>query len=127
MSAMQDIEIYLRQADPDAVQRWLSKRFDGVSLQSLPNDGGLRGELSLNGSRIPVSLFFRSAGKQFSTLWFNSPNVPWADDLACAREAHAELGIEVRCMAEGWSEGMEEDEGLWWVIRDGEERQLRWR
>lgn len=124
---MQDIEIYLRNADPTALEAWLRERFKSVSLTPLPNNGGLQGQVGFEDRKIPVRLFFNAAGKQFSSLWFQSCETPWEDDLACARDVHRALGIEVRCMAEGWTEGMEESDGLWWVIRDGEEKQRHWR
>lgn len=122
---MNDIEIYIREPDPAAIEAWLKSRFDEISLTPLPNGKGYKGFAKKDGQRVPVRLFLNAVGK-YASLLLESPNTPWENDLDCARDAWTSLSQETRCATGEWQENAEEEEDLWWVINEKGENQVRW-
>jgi hypothetical protein len=45
----------------------------------------------------PVILTAGIEGGLFVSIWFNTPQSPWATDVDCGRQAARELGCTVRC------------------------------
>lgn len=122
---MNDIEIYLKDPDPGAVQTWLEGQFERVQLRAGNNGKAHTGHAELNGRTVPVKLFLRAVGA-YASLVFDGPASPWEDDLSCARSAHQALGVEVRCAAAAWQEGDEVQDELWWSLTDKGEHQIQW-
>lgn len=97
-----DIEIYLKDAEHAAVAAWLEQALGpcgpwqehGQTLKCTA-----RGE---HGA-VRVTWLPKAVGKWHS-LFLESDSTPWDDDLACARAAHAALGVEIRCAPGGWEE-----------------------
>ncbi|RMS45922.1 hypothetical protein ALP65_00396 [Pseudomonas aeruginosa] len=89
-----DIEIYLKDAEHAAVAAWLEQALGpcgpwqehGQTLKCTA-----RGE---HGA-VRVTWLPKAVGKWHS-LFLESDSTPWDDDLACARAAHAALGVEIR-------------------------------
>ena len=76
---------------------------------------------------IPVTWLPKAVGK-WNSLYLESDQTPWADDVACARAAHAALGVEVRCAPGGWvEEDGEEDADRWIRISADGEEEITWR
>lgn len=122
-----DIEIYIRDVDTETVSRWLSARFDRVDLNIRSPKSVAKGVVYLDDLRIPVTLFPEAHGKHYLCVLFESPDAPWEDDLACARELFQMLGKEVRCSTGGWQEGEDPEDEFWWRIDESGEEQVRWR
>ncbi|QCF26449.1 hypothetical protein [Hydrocarboniclastica marina] len=122
---MNDIEIYLKDPDPAAVQDWLERHFDRVQLSVSGNGKAHTGHAELKGRSVPVKLFLKAVG-QYASLLFDGPDTPWDDDLSCARDAHSSLGVEVRCAADAWHEGEDMHDELWWSLSEKGERQIQW-
>ncbi|WP_421868756.1 hypothetical protein [Motiliproteus sp.] len=118
-----DIEIYIKQRSVEQINAWLEAEFDQLELQQQRGQT-YRYQASLNGILIPITLIDRAA-KDFSSLWFDSDNTRWPQDLDCARHACQQLGTEIRCIASGWKEGDEPDE--WWSVKEDGEQQILWR
>lgn len=117
-----DIEIYLKDADHPAVADWLASRLG-------PCGDWRRAGQTLKGviAGIPVTWLPHAVGKWHSLL-LESDATPWADDLACAREAHAALGVEIRCAPGSWSEAEGEEDADRWISVGAEgEREITWR
>jgi hypothetical protein len=53
---------------------------------------------------IPVTWLPKAVGK-WNSLYLESDQTPWADDIACARAAFAALNVEVRCAPGSWVRG----------------------
>lgn len=120
-----DIEIYLAATPAQAILDWLNERFPG-SGERKPRPAGKkqwRHQLVAGESTIPV-LVIEDAAPGFTSVWFDSPATPWSDDIACAREAHARFGVEVRATPGSWQEG--DDPDLWWKLDAGGEGQIHW-
>lgn len=117
-----DIEIYLKDVDQQAVADWLSQAI-GPCTPWQP-----RGQtLKCRAGDIPVTWLANAVGKWHS-LYLESDATPWEDDLACARAAHAALGVQVRCAPGGWSEDQGEEDADRWIRVDAEgEQEIIWR
>jgi hypothetical protein len=127
-----EVEIYLR-ADPGPILAWVASLCVHPATLAVRARGGMvtrRGDLSL---RLPdgdaaacEALLVESAANGFSSLCFTGHALPWANDLDCARAAASAIGCEVRCNAEAWQPGDDEDDGWIAITRDGEQA-IRWR
>ncbi|MBT8768594.1 hypothetical protein [Metapseudomonas boanensis] len=117
-----DIEIYLKDADQEAVTNWLNDALGactpwqqkGQTFKCLAGD-------------IPVTWLPKAVGKWHS-LYFESDASPWEDDLGCARAAFTALGVEIRCAPGGWQEVQgEEDADRWIKVNAEGEQEILWR
>lgn len=120
-----DIEIYLQPADVARVQQWLDQRFP-LSAPATWRPAGkrqLRTVLQHDGKPVPV-LIIEEASPGFMSVWFDSPDTPWANDRDCAREMFTALGGIIRATAGSWHEG--DDPDLWWEINASGEHELHW-
>ena len=117
-----DIEIYLRDADHQAVVAWLEQAIGpctpwqrkGQTFKCLSGD-------------VEVTWLPQAVGKWHS-LYLESDATPWDDDLACAQAAHAALGVEVRCSPGSWDEKQgEEDADRWLRVSDEGVTEIAWR
>ena len=103
-----DIEIYVRETDVERLRGWLEKRLG--TLLAEPSRGAMRRySVDVGGITVPVRITTGAVGTAWTCVWLDSPDTPWADDLACARDCHAFLGCEVRCAAGGWQDGEDPD------------------
>lgn len=117
-----DIEIYLKDTDQQAVGHWLESRLGPCSPWQA------RGQtFQCRAGDIPVIWLPKAVGAWHSLL-LESDATPWADDLACAREAWQALGVEIRCAPGGWQEEQgEEDADRWISVGAQGEREIVWR
>lgn len=118
-----DIEIYIKQRSVEQISDWLKQQFDQLKFEHQRGQT-YRYSATLSNTQIPVTLIDRAA-KDFSSVWFDSQETAWLQDLDCARQASLQLETEIRCIASGWSEGDEPDE--YWSVKDGEETLIQWR
>lgn len=118
-----DIEIYLPTEDSQQIIDWLASVFEQLEVTHRGNKGNLRGSAVLKGSTTEFMWLPRAEGN-FGSLWFKQNNTPWDTDLDCARQAHQELELSVRCAPAGWQDGEPED--LWVQIKNGREEKGGW-
>jgi hypothetical protein len=123
---MNDIEIYIKDPDPQAVEAWLQRHFGCFRLMPSPSGKVFGGQGERNEQSVPVKLFLGAVGK-YASLCFDSPESPWDSDLGCARDAWQALGREIRCATGEWQEGSEVEDGLWWSLTEKGETQIQWR
>ncbi|CAD5109089.1 hypothetical protein [Zestomonas carbonaria] len=121
-----DIEIYLKDADRDAVIRWLSQTL-GPCTEWRQKGQTFKCEIDSAAGPIPLTWLPKAVGS-WNSLYLDSPNTPWADDLACAHAAFAALGVEIRCAPGGWQEEEGEDEADRWIrVSAAGEEEIVWR
>ncbi len=127
-----EVEIYLR-ADPGPILAWVGTICAAASPLVVRPRGGMVTRLGLVVLRLADgrettarALLVESAANGFSSLSFIGTELPWADDLAFARAAASAIGCEVRCNAQAWQPGDDEDDGWIAITRDGEQA-IRWR
>lgn len=120
-NTIQDIEIYAKSLPLDKILRWLDSSFSSVeTIQS----GKVVHDYQLDG-HIPLMIVENAVGKAWTSIWFKSPETPWADDRECARSLQAFARCRVRANAAPWSAGEDMDE--WWQITEtGEESSISW-
>ena len=121
-----DIEIYVKDASVDEVRGWLEKRLG--TLVAEPSRGAMAHfNASRETSTIPVRVMPGAVAKHWTSVWLDSPDTPWANDLACARDCFSFLGKEVRCAAGGWNEqGNDDPDAFIRVTADGE-KAISWK
>ena len=116
-----DIEIYLREDHVPALLDWLGTQGE---LQ-LPA-GKRQGNLMLNGECIPVQIIPKAAGK-WTSIWFDSPDTPWATDAECAQAVFDATGQEVRCSVGTWQEtDGEADADRWLKVNANGAEEFSW-
>ena len=119
-----DIEIYLKDEDVDhkAITAWLSVALGPCSGWTQ------RGQTwKCTAGAVPVTWLPKAVGK-WNSLYLESDQTPWTDDIACARAAFAALGVEVRCAPGTWvEEEGEEDADRWIRVSADGEQEIVWR
>lgn len=117
-----DIEIYLKDAERDAVAQWLGEALGPCS------DWQQKGQtFKCRAGDVPVTWLPNAVGKWHS-LYLESNTTPWADDLACASAAYAALGVQVRCAPGTWVEDESDEEADRWIKVDADgETEIIWR
>ena len=140
-SRQPDIEVYVA-APVTRIVAWLTQHFAWSVPLTPARRGGMaiyRGTLyrgTLGGHRgtprveaiavnIPV-LIVAETSDGFTSVLFDSPDAPWADDLACAKEFATALDCDVRCVDGTWQPDQPDDEGWLQVSRTGA-RAIRWK
>ena len=118
-----EVEIYLKDAEPEAIVAWLGESFPGIERQP-PRGQTLCLVVAEGAQRCEVRVVPRAAGKHFTCVWFKQRPARWASDVDAARAAFAATGCEVRCVGEGWKEG--DDPDLWWRINARGEGAIVW-
>ncbi|NWL78249.1 hypothetical protein DM872_15465 [Pseudomonas taiwanensis] len=117
-----DIEIYLKDADQEAVTAWLNEALGTCT----PWQQKGQTFKCLAGS-IPVTWLPKAVGK-WNSVYLESDRTPWEDDLSCARAAFTALGVEIRCAPGGWQEVQgEEDADRWIKVNAEGEQEIIWR
>ncbi|MDX1453719.1 MAG: hypothetical protein R3183_14295 [Oleiphilaceae bacterium] len=129
--AQPDIEIYVKNVALPQLLAWIGQHFELPEPSDTWEKRFTLGktihmELVRQQQTIPLMITPNAAGKAFTSIWFKSSHTPWSDDLSCGRECAQVLELEVRCSAAGWQEEEALDSEQWWVIKDGQERQVRW-
>lgn len=117
-----DIEIYLKDVDLDAVSQWLSSTLGACS------EWQKKGQtFKCHAGNVPVTWLPNAVGKWHS-LYFESDATPWADDLQCARAAHAALSVQIRCAPGSWVEDEADEQADQWIkIDEHGETEITWR
>lgn len=117
-----DIEIYLKDADHQAVAAWLTQALGPCT------DWQQKGQtFQCRAGDIAVTWLPKAVGKWHS-LYLESDATPWEDDLACAQAAYAALDVEVRCAPGSWDENESDEQADQWlrISADGVQ-EITWR
>lgn len=117
-----DIEIYLKEATHKEIAAWLSTALGECT------EWVQKGQTwKCTAGTVPVIWLPKAVGK-WSSLYLESDQTPWDDDIACARDAFKALNEEVRCAPGTWIEEEGEEDADRWirVSADGEE-EITWR
>lgn len=123
MNSPEDIEIYIDGVTAAEVIAWLADRFGAQPEVGSRHQRSTRVSLGYAEQTIPV-LIVEDACDGFTSVCFDSPDTPWPDDLACAREARAHFGVEIRCSRGSWRPGSTEPG--WWQLGGGHPVPLAW-
>ena len=92
MKRQPDIEIYLKDCPMDKLIVWLTSLFGNLEP---PVEAG--NSTVFHSAIGPVIITAQLEDGEFFSVWFNTPNSPWATDMECARQASYDLKCLVRC------------------------------
>ena len=119
-----DIEIYLKDADVNYkdITAWL-----GATLGPCTDWVKEGKTYRCTSGNVPVTWVPKAVGK-WNSLYLESEQTKWDDDIACARDAFDALKIEVRCATGPWvEEEGEEITDRWMRISVDGEEEITWR
>ncbi|MCB5161636.1 hypothetical protein [Marinomonas algarum] len=120
-----DIEVYVLSCPTENIIAWLENTFTIVD-QSPLSSLSTKVTLSFKENRIDVTILEQAAGKRFTSIWFDSDQTPWENDMACAKQVFESLNCEVRCNFQGWEEEGDQDPDQWWRINSHGEGPFIW-
>lgn len=123
---VQDLEIYIRDLEPGAVSRWLEGQLDNVRLDDADVASVSKGTALFNGITLRITLYPGAFGKRFTSLVIEGDELPWNNDLECARSAWRMIEGEIRCSFGEWQEGDSVDDEKWWRLDHRGEQQVVW-
>ncbi len=121
-----DIEIYIYKATPEGILEWLESALGTAVDQGTAKTGLQRFSVTYQDKKLPIEVFPNAVGKAWTSVWFDTPDTPWKDDIACATSAAKHLETEVRCTRGGWSESQDPDEWVK-VLSTGETEEFLWK
>ena len=124
---MQDLEIYIRDLEPNRLSEWLRHHIDALQLDdSVMGDKALKGQGKYLGQSVRVSVYPQAMGKRYACLVLEGAELPWNQDLELARNAWRALDLEVRCSSGQWQEGDAVEDEKWWRIDQRGEQLVVW-
>lgn len=119
-----DIEIYLEEVKSgrEHVVEWLSETLGPCT--PWVKKGQVR---KCTAGGIPVTWMPNAVGK-WNSLYLESDQTPWEDDIACAKAAFEALKVEVRCAPGTWVEEQgEADADRWIRISEDGVEEITWK
>ncbi|MDB9895088.1 hypothetical protein OAC77_04935 [Reinekea forsetii] len=128
MSNAPDIEIYIQELSTDRAIVWLESVFSEVKVAQKKKGMPKKAQpLTINwqGATIPA-VVFEDVVPGFTSIWLDSPSLPWSDDRECASAAAQFLDLTVRVTAGSWQQ---DDNGDAWieVLPNGSTHEIRWK
>lgn len=121
-----DIEVYVKGKSEEELTKWLTEALGTVEYQGKREGGLLHYQVSMNNQSLPVLIMPAVVGKAWTSVWYDTPDTPWQDDVACALQMAKELDTEIRCIRSGWDEEQDPDEWLK-VFPDGSSEDILWK
>jgi hypothetical protein len=123
-----DIEIYVDSLSLDDATEWLKLQFEHVApikkKKGMPKPA-FPFTVTWEQSSFLVVIFERVV-PGYTSLWFDSQALPWADDLECAIAVAKQLNKSVRVTAGGWDQTADPD--AWTEVSpDGSQKSLIWK
>ncbi|OUS27849.1 hypothetical protein A9Q99_13910 [Gammaproteobacteria bacterium 45_16_T64] len=118
-----DLEIYVEGSDLDAMVLWLQDVFENNEIESQSKNGA-KLTCHYNGQPFPIILVKNAGSTGFTSIWFDSRELPWADDMACGKAAFTALGKTVRCIDSVWQSG--DDPDRWFEYSSEGEKVINW-
>ena len=123
LDQLSDLEIYVKSKDLDSIMTWLISAFEDC-VERNRSKKGLRAEASHEGHKVPITVSINSGGQGFSSIWIDSKQTPWRNDIEMAREAFKHFDCPIRCSDSAWQEG--DDPDVWLEITAEGEHQVKW-
>lgn len=123
LDELQDLEIYAQTDAMEAIEQWLKTHFS--TLQTQKSTSRTRTyHADWQGQTVEVFVCRNAGHTGFASITFNRKQIPWANDVECARAAHQGLGVTVRCSESAWKEGDDPDQ--WYQIASTGESVIHW-
>ena len=133
-----DVEIYIKDPDPEKILHWLDQAFDAVDVKADVITDVKAGADNQSAKKMTVTatmgdeqvqcVFLRNAVKgNFASLWFKSDATPWTNDRDCAASAYQYLKTEIRCSTGAWQPNDREDDETWLCFNSDGESTVSWK
>ena len=137
-----DIEIYIKDPDPEKILHWLGQVFDALDVNAdvkadvkVDANGGADKQKAKKmivtatiGEKQVQCVFLRNAVKgNFASLWFKSAATQWKDHRYCAASAYQYLQTEMRCSTGAWQPTDREDDETWLCFNSDGESTVSWK
>lgn len=128
MNKAPDLEIYVADINVEQSLEWLSQLFTQVAktkkVKGMPKQA-FPFNFEHDGKGYDGIIYDRVADG-FTSIWLNSQDLPWQDDLAWGAVAAKALNKEVRVTAGGWDQNQDAD--AWISIKpDASTTQIIWK
>lgn len=124
LDQLDDLEIYVQGEPLEDIKHWLLQNLPGSEL-GRESKKGFRLKGVFNNQPVPVTVVKNAGQTGFTSIWVQTRNTPWKNDIEMARAAHKALNTTIRCIESAWQKGDEPD--LWYEISDQGERQIIWK
>lgn len=118
-----DLEIYVKGNDIESIITWLQSVFEDCQVDSQSKKGA-KLTCTHQGNNVPVVLVSNAGSTGFTSVWFDSRELPWSDDMACGKAAFEALGKTVRCIESVWQNG--DDPDRWFEFSADGENVIQW-
>ena len=118
-----DIEIYINHVSIEDIETWLVTLFKPVNETS--SSGKTTRYRAHIGDSPFVIVVITNVVESYSSIWFDSKDTLWENDIECARSAFTQFKQEVRCVENSWQEGQDPDQ--WYSISDQGENSIIWK
>jgi hypothetical protein len=124
----QDIEIYLAQTDCDTCIEWLQQHLDAITTRKKTKGMPKKAQAFTAhwNDRVFLILIYEQVVPGYTSIWLDSPDLPWDGDESCARQAAHELNTSARITAGGWQQSDDPDAWLE-ITADGNSQQVIWK
>lgn len=118
-----DLEVYVEGEPLEALQEWLMAALPGSELRNTSKKG-FRINGLYNNAATPITVVKNAGNTGFTSVWIQSLNAPWDNDISLAKQLHKDLKVTVRCNASPWQNGDDPDE--WYEISSKGESSVHW-
>ena len=128
MNKAPDLEIYVAGINVEQSLEWLNQLFTQVTktkkMKGMPKQAF---PFSFEYENVSYEgIIYDRVADGFTSIWLNSQNLPWQDDLEWANLAAKTLGKEVRVTAGGWDQNQDPD--AWMSVSpDSTTTQIIWK
>ena len=119
-----DLEIYVEGEPLEAIKQWLSSSFPNGETKR-ESKKGFRFEGRHQGDSTPITVVKNAGQTGFTSVWVQTKNTPWANDIEMARSACESLKLPIRCIESAWQKGDDPDQ--WYEITPQGERKITWK
>ena len=127
MSNAPDIEIYIQDLSADRAIAWLESVFNDVQVAAKKKGMPKKAQplsVSWQGATVPV-VVFEDVVPGFTSVWLDSPSLPWPDDQSCAINAAQFLTLAVRITAGSWQQDASGDAWIE-ILPNGSQQEISW-
>lgn len=123
LSQLDDIEIYIAENDVEAITGWLASALPHFEVVR-SSKKGCKFRCGQSGLTSNGMVVLNAGRTGFTSIWIDSKDTPWANDVEMGRAAFAALASEVRCVESAWSKGDDPDQ--WLQINAQGEQIIQW-
>lgn len=111
MSQAPDIEVYIPEISTEQGSEWLTSVFNSCQLAKKKKGMPKSAQpiyVEWEGQKI-FCIIFEQVVPGYTSIWLDSPNLPWSSDQECALAAATYFSKPVRFVADSWQQKQDPD------------------